>query len=49
MKILHLSDLHIGKVLLTPFTDEKKETEIIVNDIIDKWKEEGEKPLILIT
>jgi 3',5'-cyclic AMP phosphodiesterase CpdA len=50
MKILHLSDLHIGKILFTPFTDEEKETKELVNDIIrGKSGIDKKKSLILIT
>ncbi|MHC4214425.1 MAG: metallophosphoesterase family protein [Planctomycetota bacterium] len=48
MEILHLSDLHIGNILLSPFINEKKETGFIVDDIIKQWKV-GKKPLILFT
>jgi 3',5'-cyclic AMP phosphodiesterase CpdA len=50
MKILHASDLHIGKKLLTPFTDETKESKGLINDIInDKSGINGKDFLILFT
>ena len=47
MRILHLSDLHIGKEETD--VDEWKQLEKIVRRIIREWGNDSDKPLILIT
>jgi 3',5'-cyclic AMP phosphodiesterase CpdA len=47
MKLLHLSDLHIGKQATT--LDEKYETNRIVRSIIAKWGGADDKPIVVIT
>jgi 3',5'-cyclic AMP phosphodiesterase CpdA len=47
MRILHISDLHIGKEETD--VDEWKQAEELVRRIIKEWRDDHEKPLVLIT
>jgi 3',5'-cyclic AMP phosphodiesterase CpdA len=47
MRILHISDLHIGKE--ETGADEWKQAEKLVRRIIRAWGDEDDKPLVLIT
>ena len=49
MKILHISDLHIGNLISPP--NEGERAEELVDAIIEKWEkmDDGQKPIIVIT
>ena len=47
MKLLHLSDLHIGKGETR--LKEKKEAKEIVDSIVTKWGKDKDKPIVIIT
>jgi 3',5'-cyclic AMP phosphodiesterase CpdA len=47
MRILHISDLHIGKEETA--VEEWKQAEKLVRRIIREWREDEDKPLVLIT
>ena len=48
MKLLHLSDLHIGKQE-TPDLNEELELQKIIESIITKWGDDPDKPIIIVT
>ncbi len=48
MKLLHLSDLHIGKQETTDLNEEE-EAKRLVEAIVEKWKNDPDKPIIIVT